>query len=194
MKKGFILGFTIATILTAGIVFASEMLSNVYISQFPIQLNGQNYVAEMPVLNYQGRTYLALREFGTVTGNEIDFKDNTIIINNIKSNNNTQNNSSENNGSYTDEDGIITIHDISYKGSKNMTQMSFETTLNKDGIHMVAFTISLYDDNNNRIDHADAAVFDMSKGKTKTSEVFFDTKIEDVKKAKTIKVQIDLSN
>ena len=82
MKKGFILGFVVATLLSVGLVFGAEMLSNVYISQFPIKLNGEVYNAEMPVLNYQGRTYLALREFGTVTNNEIDFKNNTIIINN----------------------------------------------------------------------------------------------------------------
>lgn len=188
MKKGFILGFFVATIITTGIVFASEMLSNVYISSFPIKLNGESYMAEMPVLNYQGRTYLALREFGTVTGNEIDFIDNTIIINNA------QNNTKENGGSYSDEDGIITIHDISYKGTQQMTQMSFEVTLNKDNIHMVAFAISLYDENGNRIDYATGSVFDMSKGKTKTSRVTFDTGVETVKKAKNIKVQIDLSN
>ena len=82
MKKGFILGFVIAVLITTGIVFAAEMLNDVYISTFPIKLNGQPYKAEMPVLNYQGRTYLALREFGTVTGNEVDFQNNTIIINN----------------------------------------------------------------------------------------------------------------
>ena len=48
-----------------------------------VTVNGKTYNADMPVLNYQGRTYLALRELGTVTGNEVDFVDNNIIINNI---------------------------------------------------------------------------------------------------------------
>ena len=81
MKKGFILGFISASLLATGIAIASEMLTEVYTSNFPIKINGKAYTAEMPVLNYQGRTYLALREFGTATGNTIDFKDNTIIIN-----------------------------------------------------------------------------------------------------------------
>lgn len=81
MKKGFIIGFATASVLATGIAFASEMLSEVYKSEFPIKINGKAYTAEMPVLNYQGRTYLALREFGTATGNNIDFQNNTIIIN-----------------------------------------------------------------------------------------------------------------
>lgn len=84
MKKGFILGIACATILTASFSYAADMLAEVYTSTFPIKLNGSIYTPEMPVLNYQGRTYLALREFGTVTNNEIDFQDNTIIINNQK--------------------------------------------------------------------------------------------------------------
>lgn len=81
MKKGFILGFACATLLTSGVAFATNALSDVYTSSFPIKINGQAYTPDMPVLNYQGRTYLALREFGTVTGNTIDFQDNTIIVN-----------------------------------------------------------------------------------------------------------------
>ena len=81
MKKGFILGFATATLLTTGIVFAAEMLSEVYTSHFPIKIDGKEYTSQMPILNYQGRTYLPLREFGTATNNEVDFKDNTIIIN-----------------------------------------------------------------------------------------------------------------
>ena len=56
-------------------------MQDVFISNFPISIDGQTYTPQMPVLNYQGRTYLPLREFGTATNNEIDFKDNTIIIN-----------------------------------------------------------------------------------------------------------------
>lgn len=67
--------------LLIGIVFASDALQDVFISTFPIKIDEKDYTAEMPVLNYQGRTYLALREFGTVTNNKIDFQDNTIIIN-----------------------------------------------------------------------------------------------------------------
>lgn len=92
MKKGFLVGFVSATLLATGVAFAADMLKDVYTSQFPIKINGQAYTAEMPVLNYQGRTYLALREFGTVTNNEIDFQDNTIIINN---NNNKEHNDSK---------------------------------------------------------------------------------------------------
>ena len=79
MKKGFILGFASA-ILISGFVMANDMLSEVYTSQFPIKIDGKEYTPEMPILSYQGRTYLPLREFGTATNNKVDFQDNTILI------------------------------------------------------------------------------------------------------------------
>ena len=79
MKK---IMFLVALVCSFGAMsYANSKVEEVYTSSFPILINGENYTPEMPVLNYEGRTYLALREFGTVTGNEIDFKDNTIIIN-----------------------------------------------------------------------------------------------------------------
>ena len=71
MKKIFLITFALITVLCT-IVFASEQLQDVFNSNFPISINGQTYTPQMPVLNYQGRTYLALREFGTATNNEID--------------------------------------------------------------------------------------------------------------------------
>lgn len=79
--KFFVLGF-IFCLMLGGLVYGMTQVTDVYFSNFGIKLNGQSYNPEMPVLNYQGRTYLALRELGTVTGNEVDFIDNTIIINN----------------------------------------------------------------------------------------------------------------
>lgn len=78
--KGFIVG-SITTLILTGFVYGASQLANVYLSPFDIKLDGKEYKAEMPVLNYQGRTYLALREMGTVLGNEIDFENDTIIIN-----------------------------------------------------------------------------------------------------------------
>ena len=72
--------FILLVLFLFSVCFAEE-LTEVFTSAFPIMLNNAEYIPENPVLNYQGRTYLALREFATVTGNNIDFKDNTIYIN-----------------------------------------------------------------------------------------------------------------
>lgn len=80
MKKGFILG-VVVTFILASVVLASDALQNVFTSTFPIKIDGKEYISEMPILNYQGRTYLPLREFGTATNNKVDFQDNTILIN-----------------------------------------------------------------------------------------------------------------
>lgn len=79
MKRILIIAF-ILIISIVSIVFANEQLQEVFTSQFPIKINGVQYTPEMPVLSYQGRTYLALREFGTATNNKIDFVDSTILI------------------------------------------------------------------------------------------------------------------
>lgn len=85
--KGFVIGI-IFTIMVSSLVYGVNQLADVYLSPFEIVLNGSSYKSEMPVLNYKGRTYLALREMGEILGNEIDFKDDKIIIN---SNNNISN-------------------------------------------------------------------------------------------------------
>ena len=61
-------------------VFAGTLVKKVYFSTFPIIINGENYSSETPILNYQNRTYVALREFSQMVGVNIDFDDNTIII------------------------------------------------------------------------------------------------------------------
>lgn len=75
----------IITILVAffcSITFANSTVQDVYYSSFPITVNGQTYTSEMPILNYQGRTYLPLREFGNATGINVDFVNNTITVSN----------------------------------------------------------------------------------------------------------------
>lgn len=78
--KFFVLG-SISSFILGGIVYGTTQLKDVYLSPFKIILNGAEYSNEMPVLNYEGRTYLALRELGTVLGNNIDFIDDKVIIN-----------------------------------------------------------------------------------------------------------------
>lgn len=105
--KGFILG-SICTLILTGLVYGSTQIANVYLSPFSIKLDGNKYNSEMPVLNYQGRTYLALRELGTVLGNEIDFKNDEIIIN--------RNNNLKISNDITKLDGIYTMIKENYYG------------------------------------------------------------------------------
>lgn len=83
MKKYLITLMVLFTIVGT-LTFASSVVEDVYHSTFPITVNNQKYVSEMPILNYQGRTYLPLREFGNTTGVNVDFKDNTILIDTYK--------------------------------------------------------------------------------------------------------------
>lgn len=78
--KFFVLGFMFC-LMVGGVAIGMTQVSEVYYSEFPIEVNGESYTPEMPVLNYMGRTYLPLREFATITGNIVDFMDETIIVN-----------------------------------------------------------------------------------------------------------------
>ena len=60
---------------------ATSTVGDVYLNNFDILVNGENYSPTLPVLNYQGRTYLPLNEFGSMTGNDISFANNTISVN-----------------------------------------------------------------------------------------------------------------
>ena len=66
---------------------ATSTVGDVYFNNFDILVNGKDYSPTLPVLNYQGRTYLPLNEFGSMTGNDISFANNTISV--------TQNNSKQ---------------------------------------------------------------------------------------------------
>lgn len=80
MKK-FLLLSSLMVFCVFSTVFAGTLVKNVYFSSFPIIINGENYSSETPILNYQNVTYVALREFSEMVEVDVDFKDNTIIIN-----------------------------------------------------------------------------------------------------------------
>ena len=81
--KSMAVGAVVGVGLITGAMGASTLVGgNVYISTFPIMLNGKNYTSTSKILNYEGTTYVPLRELSTVTGSEVNFKDNTIYIDN----------------------------------------------------------------------------------------------------------------
>ena len=80
MKK-FWLSFFIVFSMISTIVYAGNLVKKVYFSPYPIKMNGEEYASEMPILQYQERTYVALREFSEMVGVEVEFVNNEIIIN-----------------------------------------------------------------------------------------------------------------
>ena len=80
MKK-FWLSFFIVFSMISTIVYAGNLVKKVYFSPYPIKINSEEYASEMPILQYQERTYVALREFSEMVGVEVEFVNNEIIIN-----------------------------------------------------------------------------------------------------------------
>lgn len=79
MKKYLILICIISTSLFS-CVYAGNLVKKVYFSPYPILIDNKEYSSEMPILSYQDRTYVALREFSEMVGAKIDFVEETIII------------------------------------------------------------------------------------------------------------------
>lgn len=84
MKKKTCLLFVILIFSLTSFVSAGNLVKKVYFSPYPILIDDEEYSSEMPILSYQDRTYVALREFSEMVGVEIDFVDETIIINTKK--------------------------------------------------------------------------------------------------------------
>ena len=82
MKKFFV-SFLFVFSLSFSIAYAGILVKKVYFSSFPIVINGKNYSSESPILSYQNRTYVALREFAEMVDVNVDFVDGTIIINSL---------------------------------------------------------------------------------------------------------------
>lgn len=84
MRKKTCLLFVVLIFSLTSFVYAGNLVKKVYFSPYPILINDEEYSSEMPILSYQDRTYVALREFSEMVGVEIDFVDETIIINTEK--------------------------------------------------------------------------------------------------------------
>lgn len=79
MKK-FWLSFCIVFSAISSIAFAGNLVKKVYFSPYPIRIDGEEYCSEMPILQYQERTYVALREFAEMVDVDVEFSNNQIII------------------------------------------------------------------------------------------------------------------
>ena len=84
-NKQTVISFILGAILFSSIsVFAATQL-NVVPNPFPIVVN--NKTSNIEAYNIEGRTYLQLRDTAEVLNVELEFKDNTIYINNSEINN-----------------------------------------------------------------------------------------------------------
>jgi len=79
--KSMFIGIITGSLLFGGIVGASTLITdNVYLNKYGVTVDGKAYTPTLPILNYAGSTYVPLKEFGTITGASVTFKDNTIVV------------------------------------------------------------------------------------------------------------------
>lgn len=79
--KSMFVGIITGSLLFGGIVGASTLITdNVYLNKYGVTVDGKAYTPTLPILNYAGSTYVPLKEFGTITGASVTFKDNTIVV------------------------------------------------------------------------------------------------------------------
>ena len=79
--KSMVAGITVGALLFGGIVTASTLVYEVYLSPYPVYVNGSAYKSTSPMLNYQGKTYVPLSEFGKLTNSNVSFNNNAVYIN-----------------------------------------------------------------------------------------------------------------
>lgn len=79
MKRNIFI-MAVVFLFSFSVVHAGTLVKKVYFSTFPIVIDGEEYSSESPILSYQNRTYVSLREFSEMIGVKIDFKNDTIII------------------------------------------------------------------------------------------------------------------
>lgn len=79
MKK-FGVSFLVVLAMCSTIVYAGNLVKKVYFSPYPILIDGEEYSSENPILQYNNRTYVALREFSEMIDVDISFENDVIII------------------------------------------------------------------------------------------------------------------
>lgn len=71
---------SILILSTTALSYAGTLVKKVYFSSFPIYVDGEEYSSQNPILSYQDRTYMPLREFAEMLGVNVDFEDGKIYL------------------------------------------------------------------------------------------------------------------
>ena len=123
MKKVFVAFFVLFTMFST-IVYAGNIVKKVYFSPYPILINGEEYSSEMPILQYQERTYVALREFSEMVDVQVDFRDNVIIIETKEDVKNSSGKTEEMREDINDEQNKIVESEESSSGNSKIVYVS----------------------------------------------------------------------
>ncbi|MFV9567180.1 stalk domain-containing protein [Thermoanaerobacter mathranii] len=76
MKK-FLFIFFIFLLVLSTTGWAKSETYTAYKNPFPIIVNGQEYISDLPILNFQGRTYVPLKIVGDMLGASVKFDEQT---------------------------------------------------------------------------------------------------------------------
>lgn len=81
MKK-IIISFAIVMVLLTSVNFASNTIADVYLNEFNLKVNGDDYTPSLPLLNYEGRTYIPLSNVAELSKLQLRFESPNIFITN----------------------------------------------------------------------------------------------------------------
>lgn len=154
MKK-FILGLVMGFILCIGISFADDLVSYVaYKANFPIKVNGRDFVSDNPAVAIDGRTYLPLRAMGNALNVKVDWNSekHQVEVGNV-----------ENKPEFE-------FSNIVVKENHGYTTVQGEVKNNSISEKTMTFKVTFYDKNNKLMGTANGVVNSIKSGEVKTFE------------------------
>ncbi len=142
--KKFISGIIVGTIIsiTSIGVFATSQSYTLTKSDSPIIVDNVQYVSqELPIMNYEGSTYVPLRAISEMLGAEVNWNNDTRTIEIVSSNNTTSivNNNSQTTNPVVDTTSDLVVNTITSPISNNET-----ATLSVIGSPNTEYSISVY--------------------------------------------------
>lgn len=194
MKKVFANGFILGAILFGSLTAFATTNYQAITATFPVLVNGKTLTTDKPIVVIDGSTYLPLKAIGEALGVGVNWNNDlkrVEIGETPKTEASAVKTQKENTTKfYQDTRNIIALSNFTfdYSHSYGMTEVVYDYKQLKD-YSMISYTITFYNDKEERIGYGDGIAMNKVVGETTTESTYIDG---DVRGARYIKVQVDV--
>ena len=192
MKKVFVNGFIFGAILFGSLTAFATTNYQAITATFPVLVNGKTLTTDKPIVVIDGSTYLPLKAIGEALGVGVNWNNDLKQVENgetPKTESSAVKTQKENTTKYyQDTRNIIALSNFTFDYSYGMTEVAYDYKQLKD-YSMISYTITFYNENEERIGYGDGIAMNKVVGETTTESIYIDG---DVRGAKYVKVQVDV--